>query len=220
MKREIVKTADGSTTISVPELNEHYHSVNGAIAEALHVYIDAGFREIDKDNISVLEIGFGTGLNALLTFIESEKLSKKVFYQGVEAYPVSLEELSSLNYIEELKAEEFTKLYELMHKCNLETETTISDNFTLLKQKKSFTEIEDVEKFDLIYFDAFAPDVQPYLWTEEIFRKMYTSLKQGGILVTYSSKGIVKRALREVGFDLKRLDGPKGKRHMLRAVKR
>lgn len=219
MKREVIITADGSSTISVPELNEHYHSVNGAISEAMHVYINAGFNEFEQEKISILEIGFGTGLNSFLTLMESEKSGKFVFYQGVEAYPVNPSELSSLNYIEELKAEEFSAFYNLMHETEWDKECSITDKFTLLKQKKSFTEIEDIGKFDLIYFDAFGPDVQPELWTEDIFRRMYDSLKINGILVTYSSKGIVKRALRSVGFSVKRLDGPKGKRHMLRCRK-
>jgi tRNA U34 5-methylaminomethyl-2-thiouridine-forming methyltransferase MnmC len=217
MKRKIVKTADGSSTISVPELNEHYHSVNGAIAEANHVYINAGYKNVEKDKISILEIGFGTGLNSLLTLIQSVDDRKYIFYQGVEAYPVSLEELSALNYLEELKADEYEEKYKLMHTSPWDEKVEIAENFVLLKEKKSFTEIEDIEKFDLIYFDAFGPDVQPDLWTEDIFKKMYDSLKPNGILVTYSSKGIVKRALRSVGFTVKRLDGPKGKRHMLRA---
>ena len=219
MKREVIKTADGSSTISVPELNEHYHSVNGAIAEANHVYINAGFKELEQKQISILEIGFGTGLNALLTLLNSIDDEKNVFYQGVEAYPVSTAELSALNYIEELNAQKSSDLYNLMHDCDWEVETKITDNFTLLKQKKSFKEIDDVSKFDLIYFDAFGPDVQPDLWTEDIFMRMYESLKPNGILVTYSSKGIVKRALRSVGFTVKRLAGPKGKRHILRASK-
>ena len=219
MKREVIITADGSSTISVPELNEHYHSVNGAISEAYHIYINAGFKEVNKEVISILEIGFGTGLNSLLTLIESDKEGKTVFYQGVEAYPVSTSELSALNYIEKLKAETFSTLYKLMHNSDWDKSIKITDKFTLLKQKKSFTKIEDVNKFDLIYFDAFGPDVQPELWTEDIFKRMYDSLKPNGILVTYSSKGIVKRALRSVGFTVKRLDGPKGKRHMLRCRK-
>lgn len=219
MRREIIITADGSSSISVPELNEHYHSVNGAIAEANHVYINAGFREVEKDKINILEIGFGTGLNSLLTLIESKKENKSVFYQGIEAYPVTETELSALNYIDELNADKYAGIYKLMHQSNWEEDVRITDNFTLQKQKKSFTEIDDSDKFDLIYFDAFGPDVQPELWTEDIFERMYKSLKPKGFLVTYSSKGIVKRALRSVGFTVKRLDGPKGKRHMLRASK-
>ena len=219
MKREIIKTADGSHTISVPELNEHYHSVNGAIAEAKHVYIDAGFNKHENEILNILEIGFGTGLNSLLTLIESDRLNKRIFYQGVEAFPISIDELSKLNYIEELGAEGYSDIYLKMHSSTWENEVSITDRFTLLKQKKSFKEIDDINKFDLIYFDAFGPDVQPELWTEDIFDKMYRSLKDGGILVTYSSKGIVKRALRSVGFELERLEGPKGKRHILRATK-
>lgn len=219
MRREIIITADGSSSISVPELNEHYHSVNGAIAEANHIYINAGFNKVEIESINILEIGFGTGLNSLLTLMKSIKENKTVFYQGVEAYPVTETELSALNYIDKLNAEEYSDIYELMHKSNWEEDIRITDNFTLLKQNKSFTEIDDLDKFDLIYFDAFGPDVQPELWTEDVFERMYKSLNPNGILVTYSSKGIVKRALRSVGFIVKRLDGPKGKRHMLRAIK-
>jgi len=215
----VVITADGSSTISVPELNEHYHSVNGAIAEANHVYINAGFKEVGKEELSILEIGFGTGLNSLMTLIESDKEGKTVFYQGVEAYPVVDSELSVLNYVEELNAKEYSTLFDLMHKSDWEQEIRITDKFTLLKQKKSFDEIQDKNKFDLIYFDAFGPDVQPDLWTEDIFKRMFESLKADGILVTYSSKGIVKRALRSVGFTVKRLKGAEGKRHMLRCFK-
>lgn len=219
MKREIIKTADGSHTISIPEWNEQYHSVNGAIAESYHVYINAGLMEIDKEAISVLEIGFGTGLNAIITLIESEKAKKNIFYQGVEAYPVVDEEINVLNYIEELDADKYSDDFKLMHSSKWNEKININEKFTLLKQHKSFAEIADKVKFDVIYFDAFGPDVQPELWTEEIFRKMYEALKLDGILVTYSAKGIVKRAMRNVGFIVKRLEGPKGKRHMLRAIK-
>ncbi|MCK5781220.1 MAG: tRNA (5-methylaminomethyl-2-thiouridine)(34)-methyltransferase MnmD [Flavobacteriales bacterium] len=219
MKREIVKTADGSHTISVPELDEHYHSVNGAIAEAYHVYIEAGLKSVECEEVAILEIGLGTGLNAIITLIESEKLSKTIYYQGVEAYPVLKEEYELLNYVDQLDANPYVKEFELLHTSKWDERINITKTFALRKQNKSFLEIEDEDCFDLIYFDAFGPDVQPNLWTEEVFKKMYKALKVGGVLVTYSSKGIVKRALRSVGFTVKRLEGPKGKRHMLRAVK-
>ncbi|MEN8137364.1 MAG: tRNA (5-methylaminomethyl-2-thiouridine)(34)-methyltransferase MnmD [Bacteroidota bacterium] len=219
MKREIIKTADGSHTISIPEWNEQYHSVNGAVAEAYHVFINAGLKEIDSEKISILEIGFGTGLNSIITMIEAQKLNKDIYYQGVEAYPVKDEEIKVLNYIDVLNAEEFRKSFEVMHSSKWDEEVVLNDSFTLLKQNKTFDKIEDVNKFDLIYFDAFGPDVQPDLWSEEIFAKMYKSLKSEGILVTYSAKGSVKRAMKSAGFRIERLPGPKGKREMTRAVK-
>jgi tRNA U34 5-methylaminomethyl-2-thiouridine-forming methyltransferase MnmC len=219
MKREIIKTADGSHTISIPEWNEQYHSINGAISESYHVFIEAGLKKIDKEFVSILEIGFGTGLNAIITLLESQKVNKSVFYQGVEAFPVKSDEINVLNYIEELDAEAYRDKFILMHSSIWENKIEINEGFTLLKQNKSFTEIDDDNKFDLIYFDAFGPDVQPELWTEEIFIKMYKALNSEGILVTYSAKGIVKRAMRSAGFKVQRLDGPKGKRHMIRAVK-
>ena len=219
MKREIIITADGSHTISIPEWNEQYHSLNGAIAEAYHVFIEAGLKNIKNDNISILEIGFGTGLNSIITLIEADRINKNVFYQGVEAFPVKDEEIKVLNYIDELKAEEYKSEFELMHSSKWGEEIKISNNFTLLKQLKSFTEINDVNKFDLIYFDAFGPDVQPELWTDNVFDKMYKSLKKGGILVTYSAKGIIKRSMKQAGFRVEGLPGPIGKREMTRAVK-
>ena len=220
MKREIIITSDGSTTIQLPDWNEQYHSKHGAIQEAYHVFLDTGFFKIDLQEIAVLEIGFGTGLNAFITFLEAKKLQKKVNYVGVEAYPISMEEFQKLNYVSELKALEFQSVFDEMHRISWEKEHSISKDFQLLKRKQFFQDIQDTAAFDLIYFDAFGAQNQPELWTEEIFLKMYKAMKKEGVLVTYSAKGSVRRAMQAVGFMVERLPGPPGKREMLRATKR
>lgn len=219
MKREIIITSDGSTTIQLPDWNEQYHSKHGAIQEAYHVFLDTGFFKIDLQEIAILEIGFGTGLNAFITFLEAKKLHKKVNYVGVEAYPVSAEEIQELNYVSELKALEFQSIFDEMHQASWEKEHSVSEDFQLLKRKQFFQDIQDIAAFDLIYFDAFGAQNQPELWTEEIFLKMYKAIKKLGVLVTYSAKGSVRRAMQAVGFSVERLPGPPGKREMLRATK-
>ena len=223
MKRKIIITEDGSTTIQIPEWNEQYHSTHGAIQEAQHVYIQNGFLhyvEVNKaENISILEIGFGTGLNAFMTLLEAEKQNLKIQYKGVEAFPISSEELKQLNYVTQLNASTKEAAFSTLHEIPWETEAQITSSFQLIKEQKDFSEINEKEAFHVIYFDAFGAEVQPELWTEEIFKSMFNALKENGVLVTYAAKGTVKRALRSVGFHLKRLQGPPGKRHMLRATK-
>ena len=219
MKREIIITSDGSTTIQIPEWNEQYHSIHGAIQEAYHVFIKQGLESISKKKISILEIGFGTGLNAFITFLEAQKNKLEIDYVGVEAYPVSLHEIEQLNYVTELKATSFMDVFSKFHKSTWEEEHLISKDFSLRKRKQFFHEITDQNHFDLIYFDAFGARLQPELWTEEIFSKMFVALKDKGTLVTYSAKGSVRRAMQAVGFTVERLPGPPGKREMLRAVK-
>ncbi|MGJ8737929.1 tRNA (5-methylaminomethyl-2-thiouridine)(34)-methyltransferase MnmD [Zobellia laminariae] len=219
MERKIITTGDGSKTIQISEWDEQYHSKHGAVQEAYHVFIKHGLSLFFGKKVAILEIGFGTGLNALITHIESKKNNTEVAYRGVEAYPVSTEELEQLNYISELKAEEFQKDFEKMHQSPWESDILISENFILEKEQKLFADIADENVFDLVYFDAFGARVQPELWTEEIFLKMYRAMKEGGVLVTYAAKGSVRRAMLAVGFEVERLPGPPGKREMLRARK-
>ncbi len=229
MKREIFITSDGSTSIHLPDWNEQYHSKHGAIQEAYHVFIKAGFekfldtisqkKESTQTNLSVLEVGFGTGLNAFITFLEADKKNLKIDYVGVEAYPVAANEVEKLNYVAELKAENNQLVFNEMHTTSWDEKHTISDDFLLTKRKQFFADINDENAFDLIYFDAFGATNQPELWTEEIFQKMFTALKVGGVLTTYAAKGSVRRAMQSVGFTVERLAGPPGKREMLRAVK-
>ena len=219
MKREILQTLDGSTTIHLPDWNESYHSKHGAIQEAYHVFIQNGLNTFSGQPISILEIGFGTGLNAFITFLESKKSNQKIDYHGVEAYPISIEEISQMNYVSELNAISDTTIFNHIHQCEWQTKIEISSLFKLTKRKQFFEQIEDEDKFDLIYFDAFGYRVQPELWSTEIFRKMYKALKSNGTLVTYAARGVVKRSLIEVGFRVEKLPGPPGKREMFRATK-
>lgn len=219
MKRTIITTADGSKTIHLEAWDEQYHSKHGAIQEAYHVFIAHGLSAVQKSNISILEIGFGTGLNALITLLEAASKDLQINYTGVERYPVISAELDQLNYISELKAEEYKELFLAMHTTSWEEEAEITPYFRVKKQQKDFKEIKDVQEYDLIYFDAFGARVQPELWTEEIFQRMFNSLKNNGILVTYAAKGSVRRAMLAVGFHVERLPGPPGKREMLRATR-
>lgn len=213
------KTADGSDTLFVPALNEHYHSINGAVQESKHVFIEAGLKQIDKDNIKILEIGFGTGLNAFLTLLYTGKNNKKVSYTGLELYPLSLELVGQLNYAQNL--DELDKqLFLELHNASWEYCQTITDSFQLAKYKLDFSRLDfDKGLFDLIYFDAFAPDKQSEMWTQEIFDYLYQHTNEGGILTTYCAKGVVRRMLQQAGYLVERLAGPPGKREMLRATK-
>ncbi|MDD2674477.1 MAG: tRNA (5-methylaminomethyl-2-thiouridine)(34)-methyltransferase MnmD [Flavobacterium sp.] len=219
MKREIIQTLDGSTTIHIAEWDECYHSKHGAIQEAQHVFIKNGLSLFPDRNVSILEIGFGTGLNAFITFLESKKRNQSIDYVGVEAYPITAEEIVSMNYVEELNAVEQSSIFDTMHQSNWEEKSILDDDFTLTKRKQFFEEINDKNKFDLIYFDAFGYRVQPELWSTAIFEKMYNALKPNGVLVTYAARGVVKRSMIEVGFTVEKLAGPPGKREMFRATK-
>ena len=228
MKRKIITTSDGSKTIQIEDWNEQYHSIHGAIQEANHVFIkhgllfyyQSGHPELvsGSNSISILEIGFGTGLNAFLTYLKVEELQQPINYVGVEAYPVKSEEIAQLNYVE-LISENNNAEFNKIHSIPWEEAQKISPSFTLEKQEKFFKDITDENKFDIIYFDAFGARVQPELWTEDIFSIMYKALKDNGVLVTYSAKGSVRRAMQAVGFTVERLPGPPGKREMLRATK-
>lgn len=220
MKREIIQTADGSKTILIPELNESYHSRNGALAESMHIFINAGYRYAaeSKKTLNILEIGFGTGLNALLTLIETLRDNRFVNYHGVEPYRLAKHELDELDYPELTGVPGAAAYFEALHKTSSARQVTPC--FTL---SVSDDKIEDIplknSYYDLVYFDAFAPDVQPELWRPELFDKIAASMKKGGVLVTYSCKGDVKRALKAAGFRIEKLPGPPGKREFLRAVK-
>ena len=219
MKREILQTLDGSTTIHLPDWNESYHSKHGAIQEAYHVFIKNGLSLFQGKSISIIEIGFGTALNTFITFLESQKSLQTIDYVGVEAYPISSEEVLQMNYVAELNAEHESTSFELLHQSNWEEKILIATNFTLTKRKQFFAEISDENEYDLIYFDAFGYRVQPELWSTEIFKKMYKALKANGVLVTYAARGVVKRSMIEVGFTVEKLAGPPGKREMFRATK-
>ncbi len=219
MKREIIVTEDGSTTIRIPEWDECYHSKHGAIQEAYHVFIKNGLDYFSDQPLSVMEIGFGTGLNAFITFLESEKRLIPIDYIGIEAYPVLTSEAIAMNYVKLLGAERFDSTYIQMHDSKWEETLILGEVFSFTKRKMFCNEIGYTERFDIIYFDAFGFRVQPELWSTAIFKIMFDALKPGGMLVTYAARGVIKRSMTEVGFTVEKLDGPLGKREMMRAFK-
>ena len=225
MKREIITTGDGSATIHLPEWNEQYHSKHGALQEAYHVFIKMGLSFLIEKKTSqpihILEIGFGTGLNALITALEAEKNNISIVYKGVEAYPVGEAEIEKLNYSIQFKGKEkkASEIFSNIHQTEWEKSVKITNNFNLTKEKKFFKEIEEENTYNLIYFDAFGARVQPELWEQPIFEIMYKALRSQGVLVTYSAKGSARRAMQTCGFEVERLPGPPGKREMLRATK-
>lgn len=222
MDKQLIITEDGSTTIFLPELNEHYHSTFGAINESQHVFINTGFNaHKEKEVIYILEVGFGTGLNALLTLIEAVKADVEVHYIGVESNSVEKEILDKLNFPAQINDKNAEDYFRKLHEAEWGSEVEIFPGFFLTKVNFELQEVEfEDTEFDLVYFDAFAPDIQPELWTGEIFNKLYLQMVVGACLVTYSAKGTVKRALKEVGFEIEGLPGPKGKREITRAWKR
>ncbi|MDR2835063.1 MAG: tRNA (5-methylaminomethyl-2-thiouridine)(34)-methyltransferase MnmD [Bacteroidales bacterium] len=220
MNKEIIitKTLDGSKTIKNSEIDEYYHSTNGAIQESLHVFIKNGLCNIDKEKIKVLEIGFGTGLNAMLTYIYAEKNNKEVDYTGIELFPLDENIFSQLNYAELLNVDS-KKYFFSLHICEWNKKQKLNESFIFTKYEIDVKDYQEEKCFDVIYFDAFSPDKQNYMWTETILKKMYSLVAVGGIFVTYCSKGEVKRNLRSVGFTVKRLQGAAGKHHMVIGVK-
>ncbi|WP_412986153.1 tRNA (5-methylaminomethyl-2-thiouridine)(34)-methyltransferase MnmD [Pontimicrobium sp. IMCC45349] len=223
MKRKIITTADGSKTIHIEDWDEQYHSKHGAIQEAAHVFIKSGLHhklnfQTNSKPISVLEIGFGTGLNAFLTLIEAQKLKLNINYVGVEGYPVKIDEVNELNYASILVGS-YANFFNKLHEVSWEDTHLISSNFSITKRQQFFSEINDELAFDLIFFDAFGARVQPELWSKSIFQIMYNALKPNGVLVTYAAIGQVKRDMKSLGFKVERIEGPPGKRHMLRATK-
>jgi tRNA U34 5-methylaminomethyl-2-thiouridine-forming methyltransferase MnmC len=223
MKREIIVTEDGSHSVSIPDLNVTYHSIHGAIQESKHVFIEAGLNYLldgsSDEQITILEVGFGTGLNALLTAIEAKESTTSIYYLALEPFPISAEEANSLNYCERLEQNDFWENFKRMHECEWNTSLVLTENILMHKSNYSLQELGDVTKFNIIYYDAFAPSAQPELWTREIFQKLFHLLKPNGILVTYCSKGDVRRAMVAAGFDVEKLPGPPGKREMIRAIK-
>lgn len=257
MKRVIEHTADGSATLYVPELDEHYHSVKGAFTESQHIFIDMGLKACADPNPHLLEVGFGTGLNALLTLIEAERSGRTVHYTGLELYPLPWETVSRLGYVSFLSDGHFVndvrassdeptavngkqvaQWFEALHAAPWEEEVEITPRFTLHKVQTDFTSAAPstlngaspgftaqpvhpspftTHHYSLVYFDAFAPEKQPEMWTQELFDRLHVSMKEGGVLTTYCAKGAVRRMLQEAGFVVERLPGPPGgKREILR----
>lgn len=214
----LIKTSDGSHTIYVPELDEHYHSVHGAVQESKFIFIEQGFKTCTANPMAILEIGFGTGLNSLLTAMHCRMGSQEVNYTSIEKYPLDNKIINALNHYE-FAGENGKDIFKLIHNAPWNKRIVICDNFNLNKIESDFTVEKPDGKYDLIYFDAFGPDKQPEMWTREIFSVIAEVTNKNGILVTYSAKGEVKRSLRSCGFEVTLLPGPPGKRQMIRAVK-
>ena len=210
-------TEDGSHTLYLPEMDEHYHSVHGAVQESRHVFINAGFEACKTAQPRIFEVGFGTGLNALLTAMEAKKSGRKVDYTSVELYPLSPEQAAQLNYGEMLGED---ALFAGLQATEWNKWNPVSEWFNLKKVEADFSVMQMAEnEYDLIYFDAFAPNKQADLWQPELFDKLFRSLRSEGIFVTYCAKGIVRRMLQASGFLVERLPGPPGKHEMLRGRK-
>jgi tRNA U34 5-methylaminomethyl-2-thiouridine-forming methyltransferase MnmC len=215
---KIVSTTDGSHTIYVPELDEHYHSIHGAVQESAYIFINSGFSFCRADPVNIFEVGFGTGLNALLTAVESLTGERAVNYTAIEKYPLDGGMISTLNH-HLFAGKSGKELSGLIHAASWNTRVDICKNFRIRKIKGDFTTYSSPDRYDLIYFDAFGPDKQPELWTKELFERVASIMEKDGILVTYSAKGEVRRSLKSCGFDVSLLPGPPGKRQIIRAVK-
>jgi tRNA U34 5-methylaminomethyl-2-thiouridine-forming methyltransferase MnmC len=215
---QLEETSDGSHTLYVPELDEHYHSIHGAVQESMFIFIKNGFDFCKASPLNILEVGFGTGLNALLTAIRSMTGSREVNYNSIEKYPLDNSIVSSLNHYK-FAGEEGREIYRRIHAAAWNRIINICPNFNLKKIETDFTKTKLEGRHDLIYFDAFAPDKQPEMWTNEMFDSIASVTNNNGILVTYSAKGEVKRNLKACGFEVTLVPGPPGKRQMIRAIK-
>lgn len=222
MSREVIieSTADGSHTLFVPSMNEHYHSVNGAKQESEHIFIKAAFEATAKDPVNILEIGFGTGLNTYLTLQAAHARNRKVYYTSLELYPLPPSITDKLNYGDGDLLED-QALFKKIHHLPWETQCKVSEHFLLTKICTDFTKMEwEIKRpYDIIYFDAFAPDKQPDMWNQIMFDYLYEHTASEGILTTYCAKGEVRRMMQQSGYLVERLPGPPGKREMLRARK-
>ncbi|MDR2123263.1 MAG: tRNA (5-methylaminomethyl-2-thiouridine)(34)-methyltransferase MnmD [Flavobacteriaceae bacterium] len=222
LKRHIIATSEGTKTIQIPEWNECYHSQHGILQEAFHVFINHGLNNMDFPEITVLEMGFGTGLNAFLTLNKALEKDIKIKYHTLEKYPVSREEWEELQYWELFDENESKAHYLSLHEAEWDKPVEINKNFQLTKYKTDFFELKNLQisDVDLVYYDAFGARVQPEFWEEEIFKQVYNTMSTGALLTTYSSKGSARRAMQSAGFEVEKKEGPKGKREMVNAWKK
>jgi tRNA U34 5-methylaminomethyl-2-thiouridine-forming methyltransferase MnmC len=219
MKRSLKITGDGSHTIYAVGLNEPYHSNHGAIQESMHVFIKQGLLTLNESSVRILEIGFGTGLNAILSLKEAHRLKLNIYYHAVEKYPLKKSEYSMLNYEKLIDAlPEGT--WRQIHACPWYEPVQITEHFTLYKEEADFRAMNPPAHINLVYFDAFSPDKQPDLWSTEVLGTIAQATDPGALLVTYSAKGMVRRTMESCGFEVMKVAGPPGKREMIRAVKR
>ena len=218
MEVRIQTTDDGSQTLFVPQMDEHYHSVKGALTESLHIFIRTGLNESKATEPRVLEVGFGTGLNAFLTLAEAEK-GRTVHFTSLEKYPLPNDIIEKMEYTRFVDSS-LALYYKAIHQAPWNTWHQVMPHFHLRKMETDLTSLVIKEKYDVVYFDAFAPEKQPEMWTPEIIGKIYDCLTPNGIFVTYCAKGVVRRMLQSAGFTVERLPGPPGgKREILRGIK-
>ena len=217
---KLEQTADGSYTLYVPELNEHYHSVKGALTESQHIFIDMGLKHSPVPSPRILEIGLGTGLNCFLTLLTAAETQRNIHYTGIERFPLNIEVIQKLDYPSLINKGHEDDYYAI-HEAPWGENVTLSPWFTLHKIEGDFTNYTFENGYDIIYFDAFAPEKQPEMWEQSLFNGLYNALNKGGILTTYCAKGVVRRMLQTAGFIVERLPGPPGgKREILRATKK
>jgi len=224
MERQIITTADGSVTISIPSSGVTYHSKHGAIQESMHVFIGAGLhymiaKDLTRNLLRIVEMGFGTGLNALLVLQHSIRSGINIHYETIEAFPLENVVYTQLNYCAQLQAPELQPLFLQLHESAWETTHQITPRFSFRKRNSTLEKFTRDEPVDLIFYDAFAPSAQPELWTTEVFSKLFAMMATGGVLTTYCSKGDVRRAMVAAGFSVEKIPGPPGKREMVRAGK-
>ena len=221
MPNQLFETGDGSHSIFSEQFGVNYHSTHGAIQETQHIFINAAlrFKALLQEELSILDIGFGTGLNAYMTLMEATHRNLSIDYTGYEAFPISIAQAKALNYPTLLKISDTTYPFQILHECDWGQRIAINNHFSFKKCLQTFDQIVYENRFDIVYFDAFAPDAQPDLWKQPMLEKMYQALKPDGVLVTYCAKGEVKRTLKAVGFQVEGLKGPPGKREMTRAIK-
>ena len=215
---EIIECEDGSKTLKHSIIGDTYHSTKGSLAESLYVYIESGLDFINKDDITIFEVGFGTGINTILTLKRAVERGINISYYCVELYPISISNVEKLGLETALSSEEYSYFLKL-HECEWNKTIKICENFSITKIYGNLLEVDTPKNIDLIYHDAFAFDSQPELWSEDLFKSLFNSMNPDGVLVTYASKGVIKQNLRGAGFDVKRLKGALGKHHMVRAVK-
>jgi tRNA U34 5-methylaminomethyl-2-thiouridine-forming methyltransferase MnmC len=224
MDKRLLITEDGSHSIELPGKQVTYHSRHGAISESVHVFIEAGYRywwqqHPQANTCRVFEMGLGTGLNALLTFRESQQRQHNIHYTAVDIAPLDMSFVEALNYCQILQQDALQPVLLQLHTCSWGTRHQLAPHFTFEKVNTALQQFAGQSPFDIVYYDAFAPNAQPELWTEEIFQRLYNMLSPGGVLVTYCSKGAVQRAMKAAGFTIEKLPGPPHKREMVRAKK-
>ncbi len=213
----LIKTQDQSHTLFIPGMNEYYHSRFGAVEESLHIFIRNGYEKTGQDPLRIFEVGFGTGLNALLTLIKATQDGRKVFYSAIELYPLGPWVYTRLNYPQILHTD--PDVFLNLHQLSWEKEQMLTENFMIRKIHADFLSYPFTSRYDLVYFDAFGPDKQPEMWAESRLDAVFEALLPGGIFITYSAKGSLRRTLEKAGFRVNRLPGPPGKREIIQAIK-